>query len=203
MIRRLLATGFFVASFVGQVQAAELVLTYDGVTGAGSSLNGTAIDVGTVFEIRSVFSDTNIAFLPSPGVGIYAVLSSTVTVGGVTYSELTSAVDSIQLASPGSLFPNIYQVALIVNGTDFSPEYAAATPPVDGALVAPTVFSDYTGSGFRTSLTFDTDAGTLTVDYDRAIGIAASISAVPEPPSLLLAGTVALVAISMRVHRRW
>lgn len=54
---------------VSQVQAGNLILTYDALTGAGGSVDGTPIGSGVSYEIQVVFSSSLVSN-PAKGVGV-------------------------------------------------------------------------------------------------------------------------------------
>lgn len=193
MIRRFLASLLFMACTVGQAQAFDLVLEYQGST-FGSSLGGNSIADGTSFQIDATFNTTLV--YSQPGLGIYKATAITVEVGGTFYTVPNPAHYRVQLNDP--LFNNLgLYFAVLYNGTNgsgFIPYYTTATPALSGIAPSPTVYSGYSGS-FGSSgssgaeLVMSTTGGSLTLGYDPTAGVSAAILptlATPEPSGLVL-----------------
>jgi hypothetical protein len=188
---------------VSQVQAANLVLIYDGVTTADSSVNGTPIGAGVSYEIKAFFPDTLVA-TPAPGVGQYTPTAITAVVGGVSYTGTDISTYSVRFADPSYVgFPSDYAAALDGNGAAFAPVYKTATPAFVATAITPTVFSDYDGfGGFVLNLPIS--GGILSLEFDTSVGVTTSVSAasVPEPGSLALAGIASLAGVGAWARRR-
>jgi hypothetical protein len=205
-IRRIVLSAalfFGVGHSVSHVQAANLVLTYDGVTTADSSVNGTPIAVGTAYEIKAFFPDTLVGN-PATGVGVYTPTAITAVVGGVSYSGTDISSYSVRFADPTYPgFPGDYAAALDGNGAAFVPVYTTATPPIVATAVTPTVFSDYNGFDGNV-LNLPISGGILSLEFDVSVGVSASVSAasVPEPGSLVLAGIASLAGLGVWARRR-
>jgi hypothetical protein len=205
-IRRLvLAAGLFlgVGLSAGQVQAGNLVLTYDGVTTADSSVNGTPIAVGTHYEIQAFFPDTLVES-PAQGVGVYTPTAITAVVGGVSYTGTDISGYSVRFVDPSFVgFASSYGAALDGNGAAFLPVYTTATPAFSATAIHPTVFSGYNGFGGNV-LNLPIAGGILSLEFDTSVGVSASVSAasVPEPGSLVLAGIASLAGFGVWARRR-
>lgn len=206
MCRRLLAFVLFATFAVNQARA-DLVLNFDGVTAAGSSLAGNPISPGTSFEVQATFPNTPVGTVT--GEGLYVPTSITAVVGGTSYSVSTLSNFYVQLIDPA--YGHGFQyISILENATQaFEPEYTTATPALDATAATPTVFSGYYGSdtsGGSTSLTMSTAAGDLTLVYNAVAGVSSSITnsttAVPEPSSLHLAVLGGLAGVGIALIRR-
>ena len=190
--------------WAGQAQAGALVLTYEALTGSGSSVDGTPVSSGTPYEIQVLFSDTLISN-PAQGVGVYDVSAVTAMIGGVSYIGTTPTDFTLHLVDPTNQeAPGNYVVALDNSGgSAYAPAFTTATPPVVATDVMPTVFSVYNGF-FGTVLNLQTAGGVVGLTFDQTVGVAGtSISAaVPEPGSLVLAGIASLAGLGVWACRR-
>jgi hypothetical protein len=186
---------FVFCVFAATLAHAEMILTYTGVTAAGSSLAGNPIGLGTPFEIDALFPATLTPVIP--GIAFTSADSIAIEVGGAGYSASGGFVKLIDISF------GYYSAALIIDGNSFSPAYGTATPAFVALNPTPTVFSDFLkfDASSESSLSFDTSAGSLVVTYDPSTSIDTSISNVPEPGAFALAAA-ALAAIALRLAVR-
>jgi hypothetical protein len=206
---RILRVVFSAALFFGvglsssHVQAANLVLTFDGVTTADSSVNGTLIGAGVSYEIKAFFPDTLVGN-PAQGIGVYTPTAITAVVGGVSYTGTNISTYSVRFADPTYVgFAGDYAAALDGNGAAFLPVYTTATPAYSAIAIKPTAFSGYNGFGGNT-MNLPISGGILSLEFDTSVGVTASVSAaaVPEPGSLVLAGIASLAGVGVWARRR-
>jgi hypothetical protein len=199
MLRRILASVVFVALAAlaaGQAHAG-LILDIAGVTTTGSTFpDGTTIPTGTSFDVKAAFSSTPTMTLSMNGynIGFYNHVSSVVaTVNGKTYSDADLQFYYVVLQSPSGMGSPAFSYNYLANLTNtlsnsaFSPGYTTATNSFNGVAPTPTVFSGYTGSfpPADSSLGIITAPNkVLTLIYDSAVGVSASI--IPEPASYIL-----------------
>jgi hypothetical protein len=193
----------------GSAQAALWSLNYDGLTATGStSTDGTAISNGTAFSVHAIFSDTT-GRNGGTGQAYYQPSAINLTVGGTSYSVtagipgkyITGSLDKfiVGLADPSN-FIGAYRPSLDIFSEYFYPSYKTATPALDAAHPSATIFSGFSHDYFH-SLTFSTAEGSLKLVYDNALGVNASITAVPEPEewAMMLVGSG---LISWQLRRR-
>jgi hypothetical protein len=206
IIRRIVLTAalFLAVSLsVSQVKGANLVLTFDGVTTADSSVNGTPITPGTPYEIKAFFPDTLVGS-PATGVGIYTPTAITAVVGGVSYSGTDLSGYSVRFVDPTYVgFASVFGAAIDGNGAAYVPVYTTATPAFSATAIKPTVFSGYDGFGGNV-LNLPISGGILSLEFDTKVGVTASVSAasVPEPGSFVLAGIASLAGLGTWARRR-
>jgi PEP-CTERM motif len=197
MLRRILASVVFVALAAGQARGG-FILDISGVTTTGSTYpDGTPIPTGTSFDVKAVFSSTpnSTSSMNGNDFGFYNPVSSVMaTVNGTTYSDPVPQFYYVLLASPSGMgspgFGYNYLVDLTntITNSAFASGYDTATNSFNGAAAAPTVFSGYSGSfpPIDSSLTMGVAPNGLTLTYDPAVGVSASIAGVPEPASHIL-----------------
>jgi hypothetical protein len=200
MLRRILAAVVFVALAAGQARAGRLTLDISGVTTTGSTYpDGTPIPTGTSFDVKAVFSSTPTytAAVNGYNFGFYNAVSSVMaTVNGTTYSDPVPQFYYVLLASPSGMgspgfgYNHMADLTNAITNSAFAAGYDTATNSFNGAAAAPTVFSGYSGSfpPIDSSLTMGVAPNGLTLTYDPAVGVSASITGagVPEPASHIL-----------------
>jgi hypothetical protein len=183
---------------------ADLILSYIGVTAAGSSLASNPIAVGTPFEIDASFPAAMSTV--TTGIASVNVDSISIDVGGVDYSAAISIFSasehySVELLDPTNPYYTGFYVAAMGGfyyGNLFLPFYTTATPTLDVMHPTDTVFSGFSGDISGSILTFDTSAGSLVVTYDPATSLDASITS-PEPGAFaLLCAAFAGIALMLR-----
>jgi hypothetical protein len=195
MQRRILAFVVFIALAAGQARAG-LILDISGVTTTGSTNpDGTPIPTGTPFDVKAEFSSTPTSTLSMNGynIGFYNHVTSVMaTVNGKTYSDPAPQGYYVVLQSPSGMGSPAFSYNYLADLTNslsnsaFSPGYATATNSFNGVAATSTVFSGYSGSfpPVDSSLTLGVLPNGLTLVYDAAVGVSASI--VPEPASHIL-----------------
>jgi hypothetical protein len=204
------AVMLLMALTTGRADASLLAVNISGVTTSGSSVDGSSIPVGTPFAIHGTF-DPSFPNNSEPGLAIYALSSATADVGGKTYMIDTSAAQLFaNLFDPSNtFFPRFYVADLQseLTSTVFAPEFTTATPPINALAPIPTVFSGYAGTGQSFSdLRVPLVSPDISIElvYDPNVGVAASLTAVPEPASLILLsiGTTSLVGFAWRRRKQ-
>ncbi len=190
--------------------AGLLALDFQGATFVHfeGSPAGPPIANGTSFNVQADF-DTTTGTTLQQAVVAYAVTSVVLTGGGTSYTVTDPSdysltlVDATNTVVPGFYFPLLDNNSGDTQFTELGPAYTTATPTFSATDPTPTVFSGYTGSqSFGNILTFSTAAGPVTLYFDLNVGVGASINSVPEPSSLVLAGTAALAGLGLHSRRR-
>jgi MYXO-CTERM domain-containing protein len=193
-------------AFTASQARAGLILTYEGQTYQNSSLAGNPIPNGTDFRVDVAFPDTYSTLYQ--GVTEFSVDSIQVEVGGTPYAPIFGPTDyGVALADTAhwGFFAAVFGPSGFSSG--FSPAYQTATTAGWSELApTPTQFDGYFGTWFAPSLSFDTAAGALVLDFNRnQIGsVTTQITgdaAVPEPSALLF-GLTGFGAIVLARRRR-
>jgi len=187
-MRNLLCVMALALSFcAGPLHAGSLILTYEGVLTTGSvDPFGNDID-GLNFVVNAVFDPTPID--TDIGYGQYLVTHLSATVGTETFVELDPGYFSVEIVDPigfGDPDDPWYLVGL-TGDYYFAPIFVTATPVISGDSASPTVFSEYLFFSFGSELEILTSEGWLFLVYDDSSEVFASISAVPEPSTAILA----------------
>jgi len=193
----------------GRAEAGPLALEATGAFGPTSTLAGSPFDVDTPYAFRAVFDPTD-DVRPTPGAGFFRVTQFTITIAGHgTFAGIPSDGLNVVLLDP-SYEPmngeplNAYAAGLVnaVGGTPFFLDiYSAVTPPFVPHTPTPTTFLGYidTLSGFPYVIPLAGGAGELVINDVGDTPRTASLVAVPEPSSLVLAG---LGGLALFVGRR-
>jgi hypothetical protein len=206
LFHKFVAFAIVFALATGSAQADLFSLNFDGLTYDGSTLtDGTAISNGTAFSIHGIFSDTP----PEVAVGHGLVYQASVvnfTVGGAYYLVTAGSIGNYQVGlADHSSFSNYYGAALVKSDLSeaLSPGYGTATSALDKAHPSATAFSGYLGS-VGSGLTFSTAGGSLTLVFNEAVGVNASVAAVPEPEewAMMLVGFGLVGWQAKRKHKR-
>jgi hypothetical protein len=197
--RWLLAVGI-AALVVGAGDRAEAGLLVENLTGsfdAATTLGGVALGADTAFALQASF-DTSTGSSFGNGIQYFSVISLTIDIAGHgTFIGIPSSALNVLLIDPSS-FLGAYGVGLFdPNNSGFYYSFSTATPLITAAAPTATTFSgpmENNADGYTISLVGVTGGLAIT---DNSLGTAvatASLTAVPEPSSLALAGTAVTIA---------
>jgi hypothetical protein len=202
---------FLWAAVVGTIAALSLewaeatVLTLDvtGVFGPTTTLDGAALGVDTPYSFHAVFDPTNEVF-HTPGAGIFPVTQLTITIAGHGTFAGTPNIDLNAVVVDPSYHLGVYAAGLVdVTATSFFLiEYSAVSPPLNPTAPTPTTFLGYLGMEvgvFPYLIPLAGGAGDLAINAFSDAVPTASLVAVPEPSSLLLAGLCGLALFAGRL----
>jgi PEP-CTERM motif len=177
----------------GQTEAGLLALQATGAFGPTSTLGGTAFGAHTPYSFRAVFDpamDRNP--MPGDGAGYFRATQFTITIEGYgTFEGIPNDDLNVALLDP-TYHLGIHAAGLLTSRGEpfFLDAYSAVAPPFDPHAPTPATFLGYlrTLPGFPYVVPLAGGAGELVINDAGDTPRTASLVAVPEPSSLVLAG---------------
>jgi hypothetical protein len=177
----------------GQAKADMLAMEATGAFGPTSTLGGAAFGADAPYSFHAVFDpakDRNPA--PGDGAGYFRAAQFTITIAGYgTFAGVPNDDLNVALLDP-TYHLSINAAGLLTSRGEpfFLDTYSAVVPPFDPHAPTPATFLGYrrTLSGFPYVVPLAGGAGELVINDVGDAPRTASLVAVPEPSSLVLAG---------------
>jgi hypothetical protein len=187
----------------GRAEGDLLALEATGAFGPTSTLGGTAFGAGTTYSFRAVFDpakDRNPT--PGDGAGYFLATQFTITIAGYGAFEGIPN-DDLNVAFLDPTYHLGINAAGLVTSRGapfFLDAYSSVAPPFDPHAPTPTTFLGYltTLPGFPYVVPLAGGAGELVINDVGDTPRTASLVAVPEPSSLVLAGLIGLALFAGR-----
>lgn len=183
--------GVMAALGSGRAEAGLLALDVTGSFGPTSTLGGTPFGVDTSYSFRAVFDPTD-NVNPTPGAGYFRPTQFTIAIAGHgTFAGIPNVDLNVVVLDP-SYHLGVFAAGLVTSAGDpfFLDTYSAVDPPFNPEVPTPTSFSGYLGTlaGKPYIIPLAGGAGDLVIKGFGDPVPTASLVAVPEPSSLVLAG---------------
>ena len=197
MIRELIVLLTFLVIPALQAEAGSLVLNQSGSFGPTTTLAGDALGTETTYSFQAVF-DTSTGVSLGAGQALYDISSLSIRLGSLGVFTGAPAADvHVLLGDPSNGFA--YFAGITDAGVNFgiAPFYADASPAFLVAFPTPTAFSGLIDPDAVVPFTIELSgvASPLIINDLGATPIVTSISAVPEPSSIVLCGIAAIVGM--------
>jgi hypothetical protein len=211
MKRRHFLFGIFVGlaavSASGPAEADDLSLNISGSFGPTTTLSGIPLGVATPFAFSAVF-DRSQELFHTDHVGIFAVTQFTVTIAGHgTFTGIPNENLNVAISDPA--YPPVmsYSAGLVnrMASSFFLDKYSTVSTPFDPHMPTPTTFVDFLGreaGAFPYVIPLAGGTGELAInDFGSSVPLA-SLSPVPEPLQLLMAGLFSTTLFPQRIANR-